>query len=122
MIRRVLAGSYPSGPSSLPMPEIWRQIVADEIAAYNVPSGILFDLQRDAAAKRPGVLTKVGLGTFVDPDLQGCAMNPRAAAEPIVRKAPTGLTRSNATPRPRTKEIAAASNVNRIVVQAPGSR
>jgi propionate CoA-transferase len=86
MIRRVLAGSYPSGPSSLPMPEIWRQIVADEIAAYNVPSGILFDLQRDAAAKRPGVLTKVGLGTFVDPDLQGCAMNARAAAEPIVRK------------------------------------
>ena len=86
MIRKVLAGSYPSGPSSLPMPEIWRLIVDDEIAAYNVPSGILFDLQRDAAAKRPGVLTKVGLGTFVDPDLQGCAMNPRAAAEPIVRK------------------------------------
>jgi len=86
MIRKVLAGSYPSGPSSLPMPEIWRLIVEDEIAAYNVPSGILFDMQRDAAAKRPGVLTKVGLGTFVDPDLQGCAMNSRAAAEPIVRK------------------------------------
>jgi acyl CoA:acetate/3-ketoacid CoA transferase len=86
MIRKVLAGSYPSGPSSLPMPEIWRQIVDNEIAAYNVPSGILFDMQRDAAAKRPGVLTKVGLGTFVDPDLQGCAMNARGAAEPIVRK------------------------------------
>ena len=86
MIRKVLAGSYPSGPSSLPMPEIWRLIVENEIAAYNVPSGILFDLSRDAAAKRPGVLTKVGLGTFVDPDLQGCAMNARAAAEPIVRK------------------------------------
>ncbi len=86
MIRKVLAGSYPSGPSSLPMPQIWRQIVDNEIAAYNVPSGILFDMQRDAAAKRPGVLTKVGLGTFVDPQLQGCAMNARAAAEPIVRK------------------------------------
>jgi propionate CoA-transferase len=86
MIRKVLAGSYPSGPSSLPMPEIWRLIVQNEIAAYNVPSGILFDLSRDAAAKRPGVLTKVGLGTFVDPDLQGCAMNARAAGEPIVRK------------------------------------
>src|SRR3954471_9389320 len=86
MIRKVLAGSYPSGPSSLPMPDIWRLIVENEIAAYNVPSGILFDMQRDAAAKRPGVLTKVGLGTFVDPALQGSAMNARAAAEPIVYK------------------------------------
>src|SRR5215470_17969443 len=86
MIRKVLAGSFPSGPSSLPMPEIWRMIVENEIAAYNVPSGILFDMQRDAAAKRPGVLTKVGLGTFVDPNLQGCAMNARAAAEPVVSK------------------------------------
>ena len=29
--------------------------------------GILFDMHREAAAKRPGVLTKVGLDTFVDP-------------------------------------------------------
>lgn len=86
LIGRVLAGSYPSGPSSLPMPDIWRLIVEDGVAAYNVPSGVLFDMHRDAAARRPGVLTKVGLGTFVDPDLQGCAMNSRAAAHPIVRK------------------------------------
>ena len=68
------------------MPAIWRLIVDDVIPAYNVPSGILFDMTRDAAAKRPGVLTKVGLGTFVDPELQGCAMNDAAAAEPIVRR------------------------------------
>lgn len=86
LIRKVLAGSYPSGPSSLPMPEIWHLITENQIAAYNVPSGILFDMTRDAAAKRPGVLTKVGLGTFVDPALQGCAMNGRATAEPIVKK------------------------------------
>ncbi|WP_114968177.1 acyl CoA:acetate/3-ketoacid CoA transferase [Rhodoferax ferrireducens] len=86
MLSRVLAGSYPSGPSSLPMPAIWRMIVDNQIAAYNIPSGILFDMHRDAAAKRPGVLTKVGLGTFVDPDLQGCAMNDEAAAKPVVRK------------------------------------
>src|SRR3954471_6028067 len=85
MLKKVLAGSYPSGPSSLPMPEIWRQIVEDEIAAYNLPSGILFDMHRDAAAKRPGVLTKVGLDTFVDPARQGGAMN-AAACAPIVRK------------------------------------
>lgn len=86
LIDTVLAGSYPSGPSSLPMPAIWRMVVDNEIRAYNVPSGIMFDMHRDAAAKRPGVLTKVGLGTFVDPDLQGCAMNARAAAHPIVEK------------------------------------
>lgn len=86
LLSRILAGSYPSGPSSLPMPEIWRLIVDNQIDAYNIPSGILFDMHRDAAARRPGVLTQVGLGTFVDPDQQGCAMNERSAAHPVVRK------------------------------------
>ena len=86
LIDTVLAGSYPSGPSSLPMPDIWSMIVSNKVRAYNVPSGILFDMHRDAAAKRPGVLTKVGLGIFVDPDLQGCAMNPLAEEKSIVRK------------------------------------
>jgi acyl CoA:acetate/3-ketoacid CoA transferase len=86
LLSRILAGSYPSGPSSLPMPAIWKMIVENQIDAYNIPSGILFDMHRDAAAKRPGVLTKVGVGTFVDPALQGCAMNERAASHPVVRK------------------------------------
>jgi acyl CoA:acetate/3-ketoacid CoA transferase len=86
LLARVLAGSYPSGPSSMPSPAIWEMVTGDRIPAYNVPSGILFDMVREAAAKRPGVLTKIGLDTFVDPDRQGCAMNARAAAEPIVRK------------------------------------
>ncbi|MFJ2691785.1 acyl CoA:acetate/3-ketoacid CoA transferase [Pseudomonas sp. NPDC087336] len=86
LISKVMAGSYPSGPSSMPMPEIWRMITDNEIAAYNVPSGILFDLHKDAAAKRPGVLTKVGLDTFADPARQGCAMNALAAEMPIVEK------------------------------------
>src|SRR5258706_6567117 len=86
MLKKILAGSCPSGPSSLPMPEIWRLIVEETVAAYNLPSGILFDMHRDAAAKRPGVLTKVGLDTFVDPARQGGAMNQRAAAEAVVKK------------------------------------
>ncbi|SMG59075.1 acyl CoA:acetate/3-ketoacid CoA transferase [Paraburkholderia susongensis] len=86
LLARTLAGSYPSGPSSLPMPNVWRMIVENQIEAYNIPSGILFDMHRDAAAKRPGVLTKVGMDTFVDPDRQGCAMNAAASARPIVRK------------------------------------
>ena len=86
LLTRVLAGSYPSGPSSVDMPEIWKMIVEDRVAAYNVPSGIMFDMHREAAAHRPGVLTQVGLDTFVDPERQGCAMNGRGEAEPIVSR------------------------------------
>jgi len=86
LLKRILAGSYPSGPSSLPMPAIWRMIVDNQLEAYNIPSGILFDMHRDAAARRPGVLTQVGVGTFVDPQQQGCAMNAAAAAHPVVRR------------------------------------
>ncbi len=86
LLKKIIAGSYPSGPSTSEPPLIWQMIGADQVAAYNVPSGILFDLHREAAAKRPGVLTKIGLGTFVDPQQQGCAMNASAAMEPIVFK------------------------------------
>lgn len=83
LIRRVIAGSYPSGPSNRESPAIWKMIIENRVAAYNVPSGILFDMHRDVAAKRPGVLTRVGLDTFVDPRRQGCRMN-EAAREDIV--------------------------------------
>src|ERR671910_506323 len=33
LLAKILAGSYPSGPSSLPMPEIWRMLVEDRVAA-----------------------------------------------------------------------------------------
>ncbi len=90
LLSRVLAGSYPSGPSSLEMPAIWKMIVEDRVAAYNLPSGIMFDMHREAAAHRPGVLTKVGLDTFVDPIREGCAMNDRGAAAPIVSRVEFG--------------------------------
>jgi len=90
LLARIIAGSYPSGPSSLPMPEIWKMVVEDRVAAFNVPSGILFDMHRDVAARKPGVLTRVGLDTFVDPIREGCAMNARGAAAPIVARAEFG--------------------------------
>lgn len=90
LLARILGGSYPSGPSSKPMPEIWKMVVENRVAAYNVPSGILFDMNRDSAANRPGVLTKVGLETFVDPVREGCAMNAAGAESPIVRRVEFG--------------------------------
>lgn len=86
LLARVLAGSYPSGPSNVEMPDIWKMIVENRVAAYNVPSGVMFDMHREAAAFRPGVLTKVGLDTFVDPLRQGCAMNEMGEADPIVTR------------------------------------
>ena len=38
LLAKVLAGSYPSGPSSMPSPAIWEMITGDRIPAYNVPS------------------------------------------------------------------------------------
>ena len=75
LLKRVIGGSYPSGPSSFPSPKIWQMIDNNELEAYNFPSGILFHMHREAAAKRPGVLTAVGLDTVVDPRRQGGRMN-----------------------------------------------
>ncbi|MEJ6849495.1 acyl CoA:acetate/3-ketoacid CoA transferase [Sinorhizobium fredii] len=86
LLKKIIGGSYPSGPSSAEPPLIWQMIGANEVAAYNIPSGILFDMHREAAAKRPGVMTKIGLDTFVDPSREGCAMNASAAADPVVKK------------------------------------
>ncbi|ENR66382.1 hypothetical protein C032_01891 [Brucella abortus 63/294] len=86
LLKKILAGSYPSGPSSAEPPLIWQMITNNEIPAYNIPSGILFDMHREAAARRPGVLTKVGLDTFVDPKRQGTAMNDKAREAPVVKR------------------------------------
>lgn len=82
----VIGGSYPSGPSAAEPPRIWRMITGNAIKAYNLPSGIIFDMLREGAGHRPGVLSKVGMDTFVDPDLEGGAMNAAARAAPIVRR------------------------------------
>jgi len=86
LLSRIIGGSYPSGPSSAEPPLIWQMISKEQVAAYNVPSGVIFDILREAAAHRPGVLTKVGMDTFVDPALEGCAMNETARADPVVSR------------------------------------
>lgn len=75
LLKRVIAGSYPSGPSTKPSPKIWTMILENRVEAYNYPSGFVLDMLRDVAAKRAGVLTKVGLDTCVDPRRQGAKMN-----------------------------------------------
>lgn len=57
--------------------------MADEnkIRCYMPPMGVMCNLIRCAAAKRPGLLTKVGLHTFADPRNEGCAFNQRSRDE-----------------------------------------
>ena len=85
LLKRVIAGSYPSGPSSMESPRIWQMINSNEVEAYNLPSGIIFHLHREAAAKRPGILTKVGWDTVVDPAHRGGKMNSVTTEDLVAR-------------------------------------
>lgn len=61
-----------------------KLIEDNKIEAYCVPQGVIVNLWREIAAGRPGMITKVGLGTFVDPRIEGGKMN-RATTEERIK-------------------------------------
>lgn len=79
MLRRMIAGAYPIYRGS----PIMHLIANNEIEAYNLPMGVLYPLLREIAARRPGILTEVGMHTFVDPRNGGGKLN-EATREDLV--------------------------------------
>lgn len=78
LVRRVIGGYFGLSP------KIERLIAENRIEAYNLPEGVLTHLYRDIGARNPGTLSRVGLGTYIDPRHGGGRMNERTV-EDIVR-------------------------------------
>jgi len=69
LLKRVIAANFGR------MPKVAQAAQSNKIQGYNLPQGVISKLYRSCASGSPGLFTKVGLHTYVDPRLGGGKVN-----------------------------------------------